>query len=101
MFMAYINETDNGCDYTVACGKVLRQLVSSTADDALAEIREMMGEGLPSDLVSIILLDVREITAVPLSAWCAEEREVAAARAVEWLEEEEREEYERLKRKYR
>ena len=99
MFVAYVNQTDNGCDYTIACGKVLWMLEAATREEALAELRgKVLGTFYPdegyweegwhgdSKLASVILFDVSRLETVPLSLWYAQ-----AEQMVEAVRERERE----------
>ena len=103
MFIAYVNETDNGCDYTIACGKKLFLLDATTRDDALLEVKGMLGDELsvdPADFLSITLFDVRERVDAPLSAWCDELESLAREAGLEQTRREELAELERLREKY-
>lgn len=112
MFVAYVNETDNGCDYTIACGKVLWELKANTREGALEELKErVLGTFYPddgfwenaeveSDPVSILLLEISGAESVPVSEWYAQAKQMTAEARQRNKEEAERRQYEELKKKF-
>lgn len=113
MFVAYVNETDNGCDYTIACGKVLWELKANTREKALEELRgKVLGTFYPDDgdweegyhdeceLVSVILYEILGAESVPLSAWYAQAEQMTAEVKQRNEDEAERRQYEELRKKF-
>ena len=44
-FIAYVNHTDGGCDYTIACGKILWEIEGNNTEEALTNLRaQVLGE---------------------------------------------------------
>jgi hypothetical protein len=69
-FVAYVNETDNGCDYTIACGKKLIPLYAETTTEAVAELKQYYRDrAWPDGFVSLTLYDVRDVYEAPLDEW--------------------------------
>jgi hypothetical protein len=40
MFIAYIKQESEGCDYTIGCGRALWWLEAKTKEEALMELRQ-------------------------------------------------------------
>lgn len=84
-FIAYIDQTKYGCDYTIACGKTLWELEAETYDEAIAELRkEILGkydkeqdifdgdDGSYPDLDEVLLFEISKQDQIPLSDWYEE-----------------------------
>lgn len=107
-YIAYINQTDYGCDYTIACGKVMRRLNAQTREDALKEIRQFVfGEGggwvdvdLNLEIEDITLFEVSEEIDIPLERWLEEYRTKVNEEAADALRNAELRQLAKLKAKY-
>lgn len=101
MFIAYVNQTNNGCDYTIGCGKILWELKAVTQNGAFEELKRLISNEETGELEQdewdcpfykeIILFEVSKQIQIPLDSWYLESKE---------KEKNERIEYERLKAKY-
>ena len=109
MFVAYVNETDSGCDYTIACGKVLWELKANTREEALGELKEkILGTFYPDDgdweegweLDSVILYEISGAESVPLLEWYAQAEQMTVEAKQRNKEEAERRQYKELKKKF-
>lgn len=113
MFIAYVKQKGEGCDYTIACGETLWYLRAKTREEAIEELKNRaIGKmGLPeceycdgywsdNTLASIMLFEVSSEMLIPIDTWYANALEHAEAAKAEIKEEAERNELERLKEKY-
>jgi len=113
MFAAYVNQTDNGCDYTIACGKVLWMLEAATREEALVELRgKVLGTFCPdegyweegwygdSKLASVTLFEVFGPEAIGISEWYAQAEQMTEEVQAHQRESAERELYQQLKEKF-
>lgn len=102
-YYAYF-EQGGGCDYTLACGKLLAPLKATAVDEAIAEIRSKyeccFRQGHEYEVASVRLFQVSDATDLDIAAI---RRDVAAADAAEKqaeLEFKERAQLEKLQAKY-
>lgn len=114
MFIAYVKQEGEGCDYTIACGYELWELEAQTEEEALAELRHKVVGDIEQEyddreeygywderrLESVTLYKVVDKITAPIGLWYDEARAVVAAKAAEAREAVERMQYERLKRKF-
>ena len=113
MFVAYVNQTDNGCDYTIACGKVLWMLEAATREEALVELRgKVLGTFYPDEgyweegwhgehkLASVTLFDVFRSEVIPLSLWYGMAEQMTKEAQARQCESVEYELYQQLKEKF-
>jgi hypothetical protein len=84
-FVAYIDQTSFGCDYTIACGKTLWELEAKTYNGAVAELKKRIlgiydksqdiyddDDGSYPDLDEVILFEVSNQEQIPLLNWYEE-----------------------------
>jgi len=113
MFIAYVNQTGYGCDYTIACGKTLWRLKAGNKSDADEEVKHLvLGEFDEEDgryyegywgeiaLDSVTIFEVSHENEVPIEKWYKEAKELVASRRKISIEEREKAEFERLKAKF-
>ena len=105
MFTAYLEQSGEGCDYTIACGKKLVLLQSSSRGDAIDELKSLLfGEGRfygsDTDFEKITLYKVESSEVLPYQEWKREECEKEKAAALQFKAQLELAEYERLKAKF-
>lgn len=114
MFIAYVNQTDGGCGYTIACGKVLWKLNAKTKEDAYKELKEqVMGkwnedEGCwddgywyeESEISEITLYEVNDSENIHVRDWYKEGYQKIENWDNKSKEDEERKQYEKLKKKF-
>lgn len=97
MFFAYV-KMEGGCDYTIACGEELIPLKSNSFEDAEIEIENMIPDRFTDDyeLSSIKILEgtLNELDCDGIYNKIKEREEREA------VEEQERENYEKLKKKF-
>lgn len=116
MFIAYVRQVGEGCDYTIGCAQALWRLKASTRDEAIDELKQMVyGEWLPEygeyeggcwdergegDLSKVELFEVISSEQMPIELWYAEGQEQIERGKIEVERQEEIAEYNRLKTKY-
>ena len=119
MYIGYVNETDRGCDYTIACGKKLLILESETYEGAVQELKEfVLGTFDPNDradcggwsrwsmstyrFVSVTLYEVSpsHVFEMPINQWYDVAQQMAETAKRKLAEDDERKEFERLKTKF-
>lgn len=113
MFIAYVKEKGEGCDYTIACGETIWHLKAETYEDAMEELKnKIIGkmelpeceyyEGYWSDstLDCITLFEISNETRIPVDTWYADALKHAESVRAEIKEEAERSELHRLEKKY-
>lgn len=49
-----------GCDYMIACGHEIRKLKAATEDEAVAEVKKILGENYYRDIVAKSILAVEK-----------------------------------------
>lgn len=100
-FVAYLLQKGGGCDYTIGCGRNLINLESGNMVDAILEMREELrnfsGE---SELESVKVMHISEEYDCPVGLWYSEIQQEYERQALAIIEERDRIEFERLKRKY-
>jgi hypothetical protein len=87
MFIAYVKQKAEGCDYTIGCGIALWFLSAKTKDEAIDELKSKVigdddiegGYIGENELERITLFEVVESTEIPLSLWYKEGQEIAIA----------------------
>ena len=104
-FIAYVNQTNNGCDYTIACGKTLWKLKAIGYKEALLELRRDIVPPLEDDegireLESVTLYEVASEMSVPIEQWYSEREKEEANYKARRKEEKELMEYQRLSKKF-
>lgn len=102
MFFIYLQQF-NGCDYTLACGKMLIQLAPySSKEEAVAAFKSaFLDKGSGYDVADRAeLLEVVSVEKLPLTEWREERKAIENALELRATEEEERELLRRLKAKY-
>lgn len=112
-FIAYINETNYGCDYTIACGKAVMELKAEIRDEAIKELKDRVigvrdGRGYNTEdcfsgeprIVSATLYEVASTYHVPLDDWYAERDRVESEGLRAREEKERRNQYETLKAEF-
>jgi hypothetical protein len=112
MYFAYINQTDAGCDHTIACGKVIVKLKAQNREQAIAELkRDILGEYFPEDnefddrrwgenLQSVLLLEVIDHEYLPLASWYQEAKRMVAQAQDDKDKADRRAQYEELKKEF-
>ena len=81
-FIAYVNQTDRGCDYTIACGKILWELGAETKEEALLELKQKITPPLEDDegiyeLEFVVLYQISNEISVPIDEWYSERVEIS------------------------
>ena len=113
MFIAYV-EQHEGCDYTIACGKVIIGLKSTNKEDALKELKEMIigkydkkennfENGMiccEGGLDRVTLYEVSSSEKIPLKDWIKESKKIISDADEKEQLSNEKAEYERLKKKF-
>lgn len=112
-FIAYVEQAAEGCDYTIGCGRTLWRLEATSKAEAVEELREEVlgewrqeigdfqgGHWFESTLAELRLFEIVDEKAIPLDKWYTEARELISNAAKQSKEKEEKEQWERLKRKY-
>ena len=111
MFVAYIDQDNRGCDYTIACGKVLWNLRSNNKSDALLELKKMIiGEYEDGDyedgywdeheIKKAILFEVIDKEEVNIKMWYRQAQDTVDQEKQRQKELEEYAELKRLNQKY-
>lgn len=105
MFIAYVKQKGEGCDYTIACGETLWRLKAKTYEDAIKELKDkVVGEMEIPDhgdkLANITLFEISSETQIPVDTWYADTLKHAEDIKAEMKEEAERSELHRLEKKY-
>lgn len=104
MFVAYVKQAGEGCDYTIACGETMWTLDAKTREDAVIELeRKVVGSRDEYGCVSLsklILFEVLSEEEMPLSVWYRHMKEAEEQHEHEQAESRERREFERLRKKY-
>ena len=88
MFIAYVKQTGEGCDYTIDCGKTLWKLEARTRSEALEELkRKVIGKWLPeykeyeggcwgdSELACLTLFEIVDEEEIPLKQWYSDAKD--------------------------
>lgn len=111
-YIAYVQQRDQGCDYTIGCGVMLWELEATNYENAMAELFDKIltpeegedyfpyGPGSESMLESATLYEVSNVWEVPLEEWFQRAMNEKRARQDRKQEEFEKETYERLRRKF-
>ncbi len=106
-FVAYIKQAGDGCDYTIACGYKLVHLKSDNYDDAMLEIRKLLGEDGQEDaytgdiaLESVRLIEVANSWKVDVAKIYGEIAAVEKTRKDEAKRLRDYNEYQRLKNQF-
>jgi hypothetical protein len=101
-YMLYA-QAGEGCDYTIACGKEVYMLSSSSIEEAKKETEKFIKENFSSDehrLKKAILYEVTKEVILDIESIYKVITAKAIEKALEETAEKERMEYERLKRKF-
>jgi hypothetical protein len=95
IYKAYIEQEEEGCDFTIGCGKILIDLKSDKKKDALRELEDILEEEFfESDkLKSAILLEIATAVKISIPYLSYDKR-------TEEEKEKELKEYKKLRRKY-
>jgi len=109
MFIAYVKQAGEGCDYTIACGETIWKLFAETREDAIVELRhKVLGDFVPDygwedsydDLSHVTLFEVLHTEEMPLEQWYGYMKEVEEENKRKQEELKEFQEYKRLQEKY-
>jgi len=116
MFIAYLTQAGEGCDYTIDCGKKMIRLNADNRKDAIEELRLRIVGGVDAEgndfdddgygyndermLEEAEIFEVKEEIKVPLEKWYADAEKVEIAEKLDEEEKKERAEFERLKKKF-
>ena len=100
MYIAFVTQKGEGCDYTIACGKDLWILNAETRDEAIAELRQYIFGDRYMDLKSIVLFKVSRSEPIPIDKWYEAEARRALQKLQVRAEARELKKYEELKAKY-
>ena len=105
-FVAYIDETHYGCDYTIACGKVLWKLEAQTEEEALLELKKRIVPPLEDiddgilELEAVTLYQIADEMSVPIDEWYEEWEQKEENQKIDQERKKEHLEYKRLKKKF-
>lgn len=102
-FVVLLTQAGKGCDYTIGCGQTWRQFGATDVDEAWRYVRECVQNEFTGDsaLKAAVLVPVDgAVQELPVHEWYREfaaalDREKTAAN-----EQRERDEFERLKKKF-
>lgn len=116
MFIAYIKQKGEGCDYTIGCAQTILRLSAQTRYEAIEELRQkVIGEWLPQEyrypyyengfwgereLDNVILFEISRETEIPLDTWYTHAIARADTQKGKEAEGAERLEFERLRTKF-
>ena len=84
MFIAYLEQKGEGCDYTIACGRKMIRLEGATIEEAMRELKDKViwpddKDGFPEELYrNLAKATVFEVACTynaPVSGWYSEEEE--------------------------
>jgi hypothetical protein len=113
MFIAYVIQEAEGCDYSITCGKILWNLEATTKEDALKELKERiigkfdesegyfdLGYWEEHEIKRITLFEVKESTEIKTRQWYDEANEISKDWHSKIKENKELAEYKRLKDKF-
>jgi hypothetical protein len=113
MFIAYINQTDNGCDYTIACGKTLIELQAQDRDQAILELKtRVIGtyspeydsdeDSLwgPDGIQSATLYEVISSEDMPIGQWQSDANQRRLEARIDREKVKRREQYEQLRKEF-
>lgn len=92
-----------GCDYTIACGKEVYMLSSSSMEEAKKETDKFIKEHFSSDerrLKRAVLYEITKEVILNIDSIYTAIDDVAKEKSLDEISEKERMEYERLKRKF-
>lgn len=113
MFIAYVEQVGEGCDYSIGCGKSLWRLEAKTRDEAIKELKaSVLGEFDPEygghqegywderELDLVTLFEVVNEEVISVEQWYSEVKKLRGEAQRKAIEEAEKNEYERLKKIY-
>ena len=112
MFIAYVKQIYEGCDFTIGCAQTLWRLSAKTKDEAIAEVKKKtIGDYVPGhgyeegywierELGEVTLFEVLEDTKLPIKQWYTEARKFLEEQKNKERTDLERAEFERLKAKF-
>jgi len=93
-----------GCDHTIACGKELVRLASVSYPEAIIELRSLVIEEYPQEtereLFSASLIETTNEWNMPVRDWYREDEQTLLAEKLRLKDEQEKQEYLRLKKKF-
>lgn len=100
-FKAHLYQT-GGCDHTIGCGHIIVDLEATTFEEAEKELTELILENHQDEfaLEAATLFEVKETYEVPVRQIYEEEQQRRTHQEKLFNELQEREEYERLKKKF-
>lgn len=98
MFIAYVKQAGEGCDYTIGCAQTLWRLKATTRIDAVEELQRKVGE--VERLGELTLFEVVNEEEMPIEQWYTEAENRADERAQQAELNAERAELKRLKAKF-
>lgn len=112
MFIAYLEQKNCGCDYSIGCGSILVTLSSSSKREAIKELEKIIlgeySEGERNEgyweefeLESACLYEVSSEDNVPLADWYAKAIEDDKLQKEKEIKEKEYAEYQRLQVKFK
>ena len=112
MFIAYVNQGDEGCDYTIGCAQTLWRLEANTRDEAIEELKsEVIGKYEPgfgwsegywkdAELSKVVLFEVSSEESMPLVKWYTDAEEYELQEKTKITEMQERDKLGELLAKY-
>ncbi len=109
MFIAWLKQKGEGCDYTIGCGFELVELQSQSLDAARLELENIIlgedGNGSYTqesgrELSEAHLYEVNSKHIMPLDIWYQEHNKKQQQAALKYMEEQEHKEFERLQKKF-
>ena len=106
MFMAYLTQRGEGCDYTIGCGRKMVNLKAKTREDAIKEVEALIngtndegGYSDDSELSKCVLIEGTQED-MPLKKWYKEIEDEEKQAQTKEKEDKERAEFERLQKKF-
>ena len=111
MFIAYVKQSGDGCDYTIGCGQTQWELEAATRTEAIEELKlRVLGVWSPDPgyeegrdegyLKTVVLFDTISKEEMPLASWYSEARDRKTILETMKIEAAERAELERLEAKF-
>lgn len=103
MYIAYLEQLGEGCDYTIGCGRRIELLESNNDADVLKELKELILENYNNDetkLEKISLYKIEKEIEISVEGWYQEYDDLENKIKKEEQEKEEKKLLEQLKNKY-
>lgn len=114
MYIAHMMQVAEGCEDSIACGESLIELKSTSYNDAIKELKKIIigswdadeedfedGYNEDQELDEVVLFKVEQAEKIPIQSWYKEVKEFEKLKQEEKQEKKDREQYEKLKAKFK